>query len=200
MTSCREIKKQIAFVGDSQCGKTSLAVRLSYDMFLDYYHPTQLVDDYSTEVDTGKYNYTLTLLDLSGSCENDSIRSLVYEKCDLVVVCFDLTDSASLDSVTRKWLPELEKQCPRVPFILAGCKQDEVSRKACVDVSTQLETQRDHVKGLLSKGRARAYVECSSKFMEGVDELTHLIVDMVQKKRTAARKFASSINLFRKFI
>lgn len=197
MTSCREIKKQIAFVGDSQCGKTSLAVRLSYDMFLDYYQPTQLVDDYSTEVDTGKHNYTLTLLDLSGSCENDNIRSLVYEKCDLVVVCFDLTDSASLDSVTSKWLPELEEKCPRVPFILAGCKQDEVSRKGCVDV---VEAQRDVVKGLLSKGRARAYVECSSKFMEGVDELTHLIVDMVQKKRNAARKFASSINLFRKFI
>lgn len=198
MTSCREVKKQIALVGDSQCGKTSLAIRLSYDMFLDYYHPTHLVDDYTTEVDAGKYNYTLTLLDLSGGCENDKIRSLVYEKCDAVVICFDLTDSTSLDRVTSKWLPELEKKCPRVPFILAGCKQDEVSGTD-VDLSTQLETQRDVVKGLLYKGRARAYVECSSKFMDGVDELTHLIVDVVQKKRCFPKKFASSINLFRKF-
>ena len=183
-------------VGDRCCGKTALAVRLSSDLFLDYYLPTQLVDDFTAEVDTGKYSYKLTLLDLSGSCENDGIRSLVYENCDVVVVCFDLTDPSSLESVTSIWLPELEHKCPGIPYILAGCKQDETCDEdhadGCHSCSQSVLT-RDVMKGLLLNTRARSYIECSSKYMDGMEELTRLVVEAAQKRKTAARKFASSI-------
>ena len=197
MTSFKGIKKRVALVGDSGCGKTALAVRLSTGLFLDYYLPTQLVDDFSAEVETGKKTCKLTLLDLSGTCENDGIRSLVYENCDAVVVCFDLRDGASLESAMSKWLPQLEAMCPGVPFVLAGCKQDKPCGScgdSCVDSCQQLALTRDAIRELLvSSSRAKAYVEVSSKYMDGVDELTELVMELAQKKRPAVKKLASSI-------
>ena len=206
MTSCRNVRKQIALVGDGYCGKTALAVRLSTDLFLDSYAPTYLVDDFTAEFEAGKYTCKLTLLDLSGGCEDQSIRSLVYQNCDAVVVCFDLTDSESLERVEKKWLPELEENCPDAPLILAGCKQDEMcdGPASCVCETAVCCSQltRDKVKGLLVRTRARAYIECSSKYADGVDELAHLVMEVSRKKQTAARKFASSIKnskLLKKF-
>jgi small GTP-binding protein len=187
-------KKQIALIGDRGCGKTALAVRLSTGLFLDYYLPTQVVDDFTAEIEAEKGTCKLTLLDLAGSCQNDGgIRSLAYKNCDAVVVCFDLSDHASLETVTGKWLPELEAMCPGVPFILAGCKQDESCNCDCDGACPRQALTRDAVKDLLINTRARAYVECSSKFMDGVDELAQLAVMVAKKKRTAAKKLASSI-------
>ena len=186
-------KKQVALVGDRGCGKTALAVRLSAGLFLDYYLPTQLVDDFTADVDAKKGTCKLTLLDLSGSCDDDSIRSLVYENCDAVVVCFDLADHASLDNVTEKWLPELEAMCPGVPFILAGCKQDETCTCQCQGTCPRLTLTRDSVRDLLINTRAKAYVEISSKYKDGVDELAELVVEVAQKKRKAAKKLAATI-------
>ena len=186
------MKKHIAFVGDRYCGKTALAVRLSSDLFLDYYRPTQLVDDFTVEVDTGKRNVELTLLDLSGEYENAGIRSLAYEKCDAVVICFDVTSTASLESITDKWLPEIEKACPSVPVVLAGCKLDKTHLTE--DVSSQLAPVRDIARSLLVSRRAEAYIECSSKLTDGVEELTELMVEMVQKQSTAKRLAAAIKN------
>ena len=196
------IKKQVALVGDSGCGKTALAVRLSTGLFLDYYLPTQLVGDFTAEIDAGKTACKLTLLDLSGSCEDDEIRSLVYQNCDAVVVCFDLNDPASLESVTNKWLPQLETVCPAVPFILAGCKQDESCFCDCVGQCPQLALTRDSVRDLLVNTRAKAYVEVSSKYMDGVEELTQLVLELAQTKRTAVKKLAATFKrsrLLKKF-
>lgn len=193
MTSTQGRKKQIVLVGDRYCGKTALAVRLSSDLFLDYYHPTQLVDDFTAEVEVRKQNLQLTLLDLSGACEVEGIRSLVYEHCDAVVLCFDLTNSASLENVTRKWLPELKERCPGSPLIIAGCKLDQTCIGDYLDVCPQLARTRDAAKELLSTTSAKAYVECSSKLMNGVDELTQLVVEVTQKKQTAVKKVAASL-------
>ena len=197
MTTYQGRRKQIAIVGDRRCGKTALAVRLSSDLFLDYYHPTELVDDFTAEVEAGKHTLQLTLLDLSGACEVDGIRSLVYEHCDAVILCFDLTDFASLENLTRKWLPELEERCPGSPLILAGCKLDETCIGDYLDVCPQLARTRDAVKELLSTTRAKAYVECSSKLTNGVDELVQLVVEVTQKRQTAAKKIAASLKKLR---
>ena len=193
MTSFRSTKKQIALVGDRHCGKTSLAVRLSSDLFLDYYYPTQSVDDFTAEVVTGKYTCKLTLLDIAGACESEDIRSLAYENCNAVVVCFDLTDATSLENITIKWLPELEEKCPGVPFILAGCKLDRTCVTDHVGVCPQLTRAREAISGILTTTSAKAYIECSSKFMDGVEELTQLVVGVTEKKRTTAKKVAASI-------
>ena len=193
MSSSNAMKKQVALVGDRGCGKTALAVRLSTGLFLDYYLPTQLVDDFTAEVDAGKGACKLTILDLAGSGENDAIRSLAYENCDAVVVCFDLTDRASLENVTGRWLHELEARCPGVPFILAGCKQDLPCTCECEGPCPRLATTRDSVRDLLINTRAKAYVEVSAKYRDGVEELAQLVVEVAQKKRKAVKKLAASI-------
>ena len=205
MSSLQGTKKQIALVGDRKCGKTSLAIRLSTGLYLDYYHPTGLVEDFTAEIDTGNTTCRLTLLDLAGTTGHDDstsdhVRSLVYKNCDAVVLCFDLTNPKSLESVTSKWLPELEARCPGTPFILAGCKLDRTCFDAAdvcvgtdVDPCPELALVRDEVKSILFNTRAKAYIEFSSKTMDGLEELVELVLDVAQKKRSAASKLAASI-------
>lgn len=194
-----DLKKNIVLVGDRYCGKTSLALRLSSDLYIGSYLPTQLVNDFSAEVVTGNLSCKLTLLDLSGSCNNQNILSSVYSNCDMVVVCFDLANRASLASVESKWLPQLEKKCPGIPFIIAGCKSDKVRRGgSCRSRADCTHPTHEECLELLLRTRAKAYVECSSKSMYGVETLTQTIVEVAQKKRTIAQKIASSIKLLRK--
>ena len=195
MSSCW---KQIVLIGDRGCGKTALAVRLSSGIFLDCYLPTHIVEDFAAEVETNKYRCKVTLLDLSGRYEEQSVRSLAYKCCDAVVVCFDLTDSSTLESVENKWLPELEEICPGVPFIIAGCKKDEMcdGPEGCNCAGgtccTNLAYEEELI-ALLLRTRARGYVECSARTMEGVEELAQLGVEVAQKKENVAKRLASSI-------
>ena len=183
-----DMKKQIVLVGDRYCGKTSLALRLSSDLYLDSYFPTQLVDDFTAEVIIGKLTCKLTLLDVSGGCKNQNILSTVYGNCDMVVVCFDLANPASLASVESKWLPQLEKNCPGVPFILAGCKSDGMP---CGDSACSATTHEDVSSLRRSWANCKDYVECSSKSINGVEELARTIVEVARKKQTVAQKIAS---------
>lgn len=198
MSSHEGKKKHVALIGDSGCGKTALAVRLSTGLFLNYYLPTQLVDDFSAQVDTGKNGTCkLTLLDLSGSFDDEEgagVRALAYSKCDAIVVCFDLSSEESLESVTERWIPELEAACPGVPFLIAGCKQDKTCACQCDGPCPELAAAHETVKDVLIRTRtARAYVEVSSKYSDGLDELAQLVLEVAHKKRAPVKKLAASI-------
>ena len=43
---------------------------------------------------------------------------------DVFLVCFSVTDPASLRNVEFKWIPEVTHHCPDVPIMLVGTKAD----------------------------------------------------------------------------
>ena len=102
----QENKVCVALVGDAGCGKTALAVKFTLNLFMDYYHPTESVQDFTGHVDTRNGDCKLTVLDTSSTK-----RPLSY---------------ACSNVVKSRWLPELNTNCPAIPFIIAGCKRDEM--------------------------------------------------------------------------
>ncbi|KAK7510855.1 P-loop containing nucleoside triphosphate hydrolase protein [Phyllosticta citriasiana] len=173
--------KKLVVVGDGGCGKTCLLISYSQGYFPEKYVPT-VFENYITHTPhppTGKM-VELALWDTAGQEEYDRLRPLSYPETDLLFVCFAIDCPNSLENVMDKWYPEVLHFCPTTPIILLGLKSDLRHRKTCIEL---LKTQ-----GLTpvtpEQGRAvatkmgAAYMECSSKEMDGVDDIFDAAVTM----------------------
>ena len=191
------LKKKVVLVGDSGCGKSALAIKLCENMFLDIYEPTGF-DNFMAEIRTAKGNCSLTILDTSGCGHYSNIRSLAYRGCDAVIVCFDLTDKASLTNVEKIWLPELKANCPSVPLYIAGCKRDAMCEieKGCSCGGNCCTQDEQALLQIIERTGAVAYTECSSAMDadDGVEGLFQVVVETsTQKKNFGAKKMISKL-------
>ena len=194
---CWETKKQVVLIGNAECGKTALAVKLSQDLFLDCYCPTSF-DDFSAEVPIKKGTCRLTVLDTSGDHEDGNVRSLAYKGCDAVIVCFDLTDQSSLDDIESKWLPELNEQCPGVPFYFAGCKRDAMcdAVEGCMCGGKCCTQSEQELLQMIERTGAVAYIECSALTSENVEELFQMVAGNAstpKRRNSAGKKIMKSL-------
>ena len=189
------LKKNIVLVGDAGCGKSALAVKLTENMFLDYYEPTDF-DNFQTEIRTAKGSCNLTILDTSGCHDQENVRALTYKDCDAVVICFDLTNEESFASVEKTWLPELKTHCRNVPFYIAGCKRDSMCTsgpcncgKSCCTLS------ESKLLSIIERTGAVAYTECSAALGEddGVEGLFQVVIETSSQKKKSKAKILSKI-------
>lgn len=180
-------QKQIVFVGDCASGKSALVLRLCHDLFAECYIPTRF-DSHSADFICTHGSFKLTLLDTSGAKEKTDVRKLAYQGCDAVVLCFDLTEKASFESIELRWLPELSALPTNTPIYIAGCKKDAAANG---DKSAVSEKQ---IQELVEKVGAAGFIECSAKTNEKVEDLFQLIVEpKVQKQKRNVMKMFSSV-------
>ncbi|KAF3164807.1 Rho GTPase [Orbilia oligospora] len=174
------LSKKLVVVGDGGCGKTCLLISFSQGYFPEKYVPT-VFENYiahTTHKPTGK-PIELALWDTAGQEDYDRLRPLSYPETDVLFVCFAVDCPTSFDNVMEKWYPEVMHFCPTVPLILVGLKSDLRQDTNAIDL---LRTQ-----GLApvpteqamdtARGMGALYMECSSKTMQGVQELFELAVN-----------------------
>ena len=179
-------QKQIVFVGDCTSGKSALILRLCHDLFADSYIPTRF-DSHSADFTCNHGSFKLTLLDTSGDQDKSEVRKMAYQGCDAIVLCFDLTEKSSFESIEQRWLPELSTLPLSTPIYIAGCKKD--AAKADKPAVSDKQVQE-----LAEKVGAAAYIECSAKTSESVEQLFQLIVEpKVQKQKRHVMKMFSSV-------
>merc|ERR1712244_119098 len=110
----------IVVLGDRQAGKTCLLVSFTNKTFPNEYEPTEF-DQYHTKLMVENKLIQLDLNDTSGK-HDVKMRKLSFTQTDIFMIVF----SISSESVTAKWLKEIEVTMDReenqVPFILIGCK------------------------------------------------------------------------------
>lgn len=174
--------KKFVVVGDGGCGKTCLLISYSQGIFPEKYVPT-VFENYITHtshIPTGK-TVELALWDTAGQEEYDRLRPLSYPETDLLFVCFAIDCPNSLENVMDKWYPEVLHFCPTTPLILVGLKSDLRNKRNCIDLlKTQGLTPVTPEQGAaVAKRMGAVYVECSSKEMDGVEEVFELAVNTV---------------------
>ena len=49
----------------------------------------------------------------AGLEENDSIRKHIYHDTDVILICFSFDSEFSFGSITTKWIPDVERFCPK---------------------------------------------------------------------------------------
>ena len=92
------------------------------------------------------------IIDCLEEDEYKIIRSLVYKNAKVFLVCYSVEDELSFFHVVNKWIPEITKHQPRVPFILVGTK---------CDLPPKITSREGHE--LADKLEASGFIECSSK-------------------------------------
>lgn len=139
----------------------------------------------------------LALWDTAGQEEYDRLRPLSYPETDILFVCFAIDCPNSLENVmdkvckslptlpsqctnTYQWYPEVLHFCPTTPIMLLGLKSDLRNKKSCIELlKTQGLTPVTPEQGrAVAKKMGAAYMECSSKEQDGVEEIFDAAVTM----------------------
>jgi Ras family protein A len=93
----------------------------------------------------------------------------------------------SAASVTGKWTPEVRHFCGKCPIILVACKVDlrkDPQNIAKMRAQGEKPVTNEAGKQIAEQIKADAYIECSAKTREGIQDLFILAARLSFKKRT----------------
>ena len=152
---------KIVFVGDGAVGKTCLIQSYAYNNFPGEYIPT-VFDNFNFDFTVNDREYEIGAWDTAGQIEYDRLRPLSYPHTDIFVICFSLLDRASLESIEKRWIPELEHHLPGKPIFIAGCKDDfqpQVKSKAISNKANAVVNEDWPQKDILIHGYTRSITQ-----------------------------------------
>ncbi|KAJ7359168.1 cell division cycle 42, partial [Mycena albidolilacea] len=163
---------KLVVVGDHAVGKTSLLISHTKQKFPGYI--PSVLDCWVDSAVVGGDTYRLGLFDTVGQPEYNISRPLTYPYTNVFLVCFSVQSPASFQSVKRKWFPELQHLCPRVPCILVATQvdlrydQETVQRMAGLGQFPVTTAQGER---MAQEVGAMRYIECSAKTLHGVKDV-----------------------------
>ncbi|KZT59394.1 GTP-binding protein rho1 [Calocera cornea HHB12733] len=168
-----EIRRKLVVVGDGACGKTCLLIVFSKGTFPEVYVPT-VFEAYVADVEVDGKMVELALWDTAGQEDYDRLRPLSYPDSHVILICFAIDSTDSLENVQEKWIAEIQHFCAGIPVILVGCKKD-LRRDARTIEKLRQVSQRpvtpEEGMAVAQRINARQYIECSARTGEGVREV-----------------------------
>jgi cell division control protein 42 len=124
-------------------------------------------------------------LEKAGQEGFDQLRPVAYPQTDVFLVCFSVVLPSSLANVEEIWVKEIQKYCPKTPFILVGTKTDlRDDPKEIEKLAKKKERPIRYEQGerIAKKLKAAKYVECSALKFEGIkDVFDEAILSVVNK-------------------
>ncbi|CAF1223575.1 unnamed protein product [Rotaria sordida] len=171
----RSIRKhrKLVIVGDGMCGKTCLLFAFKDDRFIPT-HDATIFDTYVADIQVDGRIIDLALFDTAGQEDYDRLRPLSYPDTNIVLICFSVDSPVSATSVIEKWVPEVRHFCGQCPIILVACKKDlrtDSQIIARLKQEGEKPVTSDVGKRIATEIKADAYMECSAKTREGVQDL-----------------------------
>jgi small GTP-binding protein len=161
-----DIKIKILALGDINAGKTSSLISYSTNSYPEEYVPT-VIDNNEVNVDYESKEIKLSLWDTSGGEEFDKLRRICYKETNIFMIHFDVSNMNSLINIKKTWIPEINKYCPGVPFIIVGNKIDLRDDKELQKKGKKMVSYEEGI-NFSNKNGASEYCECSAKTSEGL--------------------------------
>uniref|UniRef100_A0A0V0J1U4 Rho-related GTP-binding protein RhoQ n=1 Tax=Schistocephalus solidus TaxID=70667 RepID=A0A0V0J1U4_SCHSO len=180
-SSCPHI--ECVIVGDSKVGKSYLLSRLANRPLKGTYRPT-MFDMVPVQVNRAGDIVIVDFWDTPGCHAHEKVRELSYGGAQIFVICFSVADPDSQNSVTEKWVHEIQRINRKVPFLLVGLQSD---LRGDVETCKRLQsTGRDfptitEMSAMARQIGAVDYVECSAITEIGLDRLLQTLVSAVSK-------------------
>ncbi|XP_040568481.1 uncharacterized protein [Lepeophtheirus salmonis] len=184
------VQCSVVVVGDSKVGKTALIEKFTKGTFREKYCPTSFDKCFFTkEVD--KHEVMFSIWDTSGFPSYDAIRSLSYQEADVFLLCYKISDPASLYNVKNKWSAEVRRHRPDVPIILCGCHSE--LRHDSVTMAQLSKTGRSPVTieqalAICCEIQAVNYIETSAKENSNDEAFEVCAIAAIKRIHTFKRK------------
>lgn len=163
---------KIVLIGDANCGKTCLAMRLKYNRFYEYAESTigSAYLKIDKIIDNNKYE--LCIWDTAGQEKYRSITPYYYRNSDIILLCFNLKDN-SLDSYNslKKWLKDIYNSYihPVPKIFILGLKLDIINPD--INLSNIIT---------LCEINNIEFIKISSKINIGVDILEKTLIEYIK--------------------
>uniref|UniRef100_A0A914KPX8 Uncharacterized protein n=2 Tax=Meloidogyne incognita group TaxID=654580 RepID=A0A914KPX8_MELIC len=189
------IRRKLVIVGDGACGKTCLLIVFSKDDFPEVYVPT-VFENYVADIEVDQRQVELALWDTAGQEDYDRLRPLSYPDTNVILMCFSIDSPDSLENIIEKWTPEVRHFCPNVPIILVGNKKDlrnDPQTLKELAKSKQEPVNSEAAQAVAQQIGAYAYLECSAKYKEGVQEVFETATRAALQQKSKKRKGCSAL-------
>ncbi|KAJ7810891.1 small GTPase Cdc42 [Mycena olivaceomarginata] len=167
-------------IGDTAVGKTGLLMMYAKKRVSGGYWlcSARVHNGHSQSVMNGKDPYRLNIFDTADALYIQALRitiaysPLSYPQTDVFLVCFSVSNPASLANVKDKWFPEARHYVQQVPCVVAATQidlRDADEEKYAYEDPEGLISTADG-KTLARELGVAAYVECLAKTGQGVKE------------------------------
>lgn len=173
------ITAKVAFVGDSQVGKSALAKQLVSD---GTNYPKNYIMTIGLELSVKAINIPdtndvveLYLMDCSGrEIYKEMLMESILDQTDLIVASFDVSSEETFNNASE-WIETLNGKDSKLPGVLLANKTDlgEVRRRVSPKMGLDLATKH----GL-------QYFETSAKEPKGVDDPFYYLANEWHKRNT----------------
>ena len=116
---------RVLFLGDESVGKTSIITTIVTDTF-----PKEVPKVFQSAVTISPDLYVLpnrnntVLIDSNSSRETEEQTDSDIEKCDVIVLVYDVNNFSIIKRLRTYWVPRILKLNDRVPIIMCGNKID----------------------------------------------------------------------------
>jgi len=161
---------KILLVGDKNIGKTSLLNRYTNQYYPLNTVPTIGVDMVFKHFFINDLSYKLQLWDMSGNDRYRNIITTYFNKCDVIIFAYDITNSESFENIVN-WIDDIRDHndnFSNVIKILIGTKSDLKTDKK-VDYSV--------AKKFAEKYEFISAIECSAKNNNTIDKIFVIIMN-----------------------
>ena len=135
---------------------------------------------------------------------SNTSRELAYREADVFLVCYKVTDIASLFSAINMWVPELRTRAPVTPIVVCGLQADLRGDRATIHSLARqgrAPVSPDQARSFSQQIEAVTYVETSAKLSSrGPEAIFHLAaqISMEQVRESATTSVSPASSLERK--
>ena len=135
---------KILLLGNGTVGKTSLINRYLKNVYNPVYLTTIGIDQSIKFLSVNNKHIKLSIWDTAGQEQFRTIAKSFYNKTDAVILCFDLTEKESLDSISY-WIEQLcnKIELNKIGLVLVGTKLDLADLEKVEGISEEVKKYVD---------------------------------------------------------
>lgn len=159
--------KQVALVGASGVGKTSLLIKDLDNRFEPYHIPTLSYEQRSKRFIDQNKEIHINFFDLSGDFNYQTDYNDIFKRSNIILLMFDLTEPKSFNYIEEQYL-KIKRNNKDAKFILIGNKSDLKITKMNRDIGDNWKSTNKNVVD---------YLEISVKECKNINNLFKCILN-----------------------